>query len=104
MIPVPIYSMRVADRVAVVTGGSRGIGYAIARALLSRGVDVVISGTTEHTLAAAARELASAASLAQVHEVSADVRDLLGVKRLMQETVDRFGGLDVLVNNAGVGV
>src|SRR5215831_18111330 len=89
------------SKVAVVTGGSRGIGFAIARTLLSHGVDVVISGTREETLASSAKTLAVRG---QVHHVVADVRDPAAVKRLMHEAVDRFGGLDVLVNNAGVGV
>lgn len=101
-------------KVAVVTGGSRGIGLAIARALLSRGLDVVISGTNDRTLAAAAESLRAVAGkgLAPgersesrgVHHVTADVRDKDAVARLMQEAESRFGGLDVLVNNAGVGV
>jgi 3-oxoacyl-[acyl-carrier protein] reductase len=92
-------------KVAVVTGGSRGIGLAIARALLSRGLAVIISGTNERTLAAAAESLtASGRNGGTVHHVTADVRDKDAVARLMEEAASRFGGLDVLVNNAGVGV
>ena len=66
--------------------------------LLSRGLHVVISGTNEQRLAAAAEALGG------VHTVTADVRDKAAVERLMTEAETRFGGLDVLVNNAGVGV
>jgi NAD(P)-dependent dehydrogenase (short-subunit alcohol dehydrogenase family) len=86
--------------VAIVTGGSKGIGLAIARALLARDMQVVISARKADDLAAAARELGGGDRLATVR---ADVRDPADADRLVRETVARFGGLDVLVNNAGVG-
>jgi NADP-dependent 3-hydroxy acid dehydrogenase YdfG len=86
--------------VAVVTGGSRGIGFAIAEALVSKGARVVITGRDEQQLDAAARQLAAAS----VHTVRADVRDAGEAARSIDAAVDRFGGLDVLVNNAGVGM
>ncbi|HYT65745.1 MAG TPA: SDR family oxidoreductase [Vicinamibacterales bacterium] len=86
--------------VAIVTGGSKGIGFAIARALLGRGMQVTITGRNEADLRHAAEKLAGAEKL---HTVSADVRDIAGAKRIVDETVSTFGGLDVLVNNAGVG-
>ncbi len=85
--------------VSIVTGGSKGIGLAIARALLDRGGQVVISARSEADLAAAARALDGE----RVLTVRADVRDPADAERLVAETVRRFGGLDVLVNNAGVG-
>jgi NAD(P)-dependent dehydrogenase (short-subunit alcohol dehydrogenase family) len=89
-----------AGRVAIVTGGSRGIGFAIARALLSSGASVAISGRDEAALERARSALDAADRLLVV---AADVRRLDDVRRLVGATVDRFGGLDVLVNNAGVG-
>jgi NAD(P)-dependent dehydrogenase (short-subunit alcohol dehydrogenase family) len=86
--------------VAIVTGGSKGIGLAIARALLGRGMQVTITGRSERDLQQAAASLAAGDKL---HAVSADVRDEAAARRLVAETVSRFGGLDVLVNNAGVG-
>src|SRR5258706_5263667 len=86
--------------VGIVTGGSKGIGLAIARAFLARGMQVTISARKDADLQAAARALGSGDML---HVVPADVRDASDAQRLVDETVRRFGGVDVLVNNAGVG-
>ena len=91
-------------KVAIVTGGSRGIGFAIAVALLQKGTHVAISGVNKDHLENAEIELTRAAgSSARVLIVSADVRDQLAVQSLVDETTRRYGGLDILVNNAGVG-
>ena len=86
--------------VALVTGGSKGIGLAIARALLDRGMQVAISGRNEADLRRAADQLGAGANLLTV---AADVRDEGSARRSVEETVRAFGGIDVLVNNAGVG-
>ncbi|MBI4265657.1 MAG: SDR family oxidoreductase [Acidobacteria bacterium] len=91
-------------KVAMVTGGSRGIGLAIARALVERGVHVAITATSDATLRAAADELRGAVRGAGVLPLRADVRQPDEIGRVMHAAVERFGGLDVLVNNAGVGV
>ena len=92
------------DKVAVVTGGSRGIGFAIARALVERGASVTITGTKEKPLMTASRELESAARGGAVMAQTADVRKYEDVERALNAAASRFGGIDVLVNNAGVGV
>jgi 3-oxoacyl-[acyl-carrier protein] reductase len=89
---------------AVVTGGSRGIGLAIARAFVERGASVLITGTKEMRLADASRELESAAAGGSVIAQLADVRRYEDVERMLNAAASRFGGIDVLVNNAGVGV
>jgi NAD(P)-dependent dehydrogenase (short-subunit alcohol dehydrogenase family) len=89
-----------AAMVAIVTGGSKGIGLAIARAFRERGMQVAISSRHDKDLRRAVEQLGSAAD---VHAVVADVRNADDAQRLIDETVARFGGLDVLVNNAGVG-
>ena len=91
-------------KTAIVTGGSRGIGFAIARAMVERGANVTITGTNERSLAAAARELESAARGGSVMTQPADVRKYADVEGMLNAAASRFGGIDVLVNNAGVGV
>ena len=90
-------------KVALVTGGSRGIGLATARALAAQGAAVAITGTSADALAAAARDLERAGG-AGVLPVPADVRAFPEMEAACAATVSRFGGLDVLINNAGVAV
>ena len=89
-------------KVAIVTGGSRGIGLAIARALVAEGVQVTITGRDEAHLSAARRQLEGAGP-GSVETLRADVRKYDDVEQAIDATVARFGGLDILVNNAGVG-
>jgi len=97
--------MNLAGKTAIVTGGSRGIGHAIARALLAGGANVVITGTRPESVAEGVGGLRGVATKgAKVEGVNADVRQYAEVERLMTETVSRFGGLDILVNNAGIGL
>jgi NAD(P)-dependent dehydrogenase (short-subunit alcohol dehydrogenase family) len=91
--------------IALVTGGSRGIGFAVAEALLARGDSVVVTATTDDGALRAEKALALAVDDAtRVMGVACDVRDRPAVQRTVNAAVQRFGGLDVLVNNAGVGV
>jgi 3-oxoacyl-[acyl-carrier protein] reductase len=92
-----------ADKVAVVTGGSRGIGLAIAEALVVSGARVVITGRDNGALADAVRHASLTSESGAVHPVRADVRDPGDAARAIDEAVSKFGGLDILVNNAGVG-
>ena len=87
----------------IVTGGTRGIGLAIARAILAGGGRVLITGRDPQGVDRAVRELASSADEARVAGLPADVADRDAVDRVVAHAHDRFGGLDVLVNNAGVG-
>jgi NAD(P)-dependent dehydrogenase (short-subunit alcohol dehydrogenase family) len=88
-------------KVALVTGGSRGIGFASARQLLEHGASVAITGTSDEHLTSAERELRPSGN---VLPLRADVRQNGEVESAVSAVVSRFGGLDVLVNNAGVGV
>jgi 3-oxoacyl-[acyl-carrier protein] reductase len=93
------------SKVAIVTGGSRGIGRAIAAALLAEGAAVVITGLDERRLDEARVALEPQADGGRrLQAVRADVRDAAAAERLVAGAVDRFGGLDILVNNAGLGV
>jgi 3-oxoacyl-[acyl-carrier protein] reductase len=87
-------------QVAIVTGGSRGIGRASAEALLREGAKVVISSIRPESVARAVEELSS---LGTVEGIAANVAVEQDVVRLVSETVNRFGRLDALVANAGIG-
>ncbi len=91
-------------KVAVITGGSRGIGLATARALVQQGAAVAITGTTAATLNAARDELLRDASADRVIAEPADVRDYAAVEAALGRIASALGGIDILVNNAGVGV
>lgn len=91
-------------RRAIVTGGSRGIGLAVARALVADGGSVAITGLDGRRLESAVKMLSVAAGDAtRVLGVVADVRNREAVERCFREAEELFGGVDTLVNNAGVG-
>jgi NAD(P)-dependent dehydrogenase (short-subunit alcohol dehydrogenase family) len=92
----------VAERAALVTGGSSGIGLAIARALGEDGYGVTVSARRPEKLEAAAEGLRSEGI--DVHSVPAMMTDEEQIVALVESHRERFGRLDVLVNNAGVGI
>lgn len=89
--------MELKNRVALVTGGSAGIGRAIAQALAASGAYVAITGRDKAKLTATAEALG-------VFPIHADVSKEADVERTFREVIARFGDLDILVNNAGSGV
>jgi 3-oxoacyl-[acyl-carrier protein] reductase len=91
------------DKIAVVTGGTRGIGQSIAEALLAEGVKVFICGRDASFLKAALENLGRIAA-GRVDGLVADVRRYEDCRALIRAAAERFGGLDILVNNAGVGI
>jgi 3-oxoacyl-[acyl-carrier protein] reductase len=90
------------DRTAVVTGSSKGIGYAIAESLARAGANVVVSARNAAEVDEAARRL-NGLGAGRVIGIPADVGRHDDVRRLIGGTVEAFGGLDILVNNAGIG-
>lgn len=86
--------------IAVVTGAASGIGLALTRGLAAAGSRIVMSDIDGETLARHAADLRAAG--AEVHHVVSDVRDAAAVDGLGQVAVDRYGGLHIAVNNAGV--
>ncbi len=90
------------DKVAVVTGGTRGIGYCIAEALLAEGAKVFVCGRDQSFLKTALEKLRGAGP-DRLDGMIADVRRYDDCRKLVHAAAERFGGLDILVNNAGVG-
>ena len=95
-------------RVALVTGGTRGIGEAIVRALARAGAAVAFTGRDEARLKTVAADVAAlegaTASANHIEAIRADVRDPAQATAAVERTVAALGGLDILINNAGVGV
>jgi 3-oxoacyl-[acyl-carrier protein] reductase len=94
--------LQLADKVAVITGSSRGLGLAAARALVEEGCRVVLSARGAEPLAKAGQAIANAAKRSgAVITIQADVSTPDGCGTLVQKTVERFGRIDILVNNVG---
>jgi 3-oxoacyl-[acyl-carrier protein] reductase len=95
--------MDIKGKTAVITGSTKGIGKAIAAALIRLGVDVVVSARDSRDIDRAIRELNEIGRGRVVGSVC-DVRDYAQVTSLFDTAVNAFGGVDILVNNAGVGI
>ena len=91
------------DKVAVVTGASRGIGYCIAERLLQEGVKVYICGRDAQILTQSLNRL-RAQGATQVEGLAADVGRYEDCRKLIHAAAGHFGGIDILVNNAGIGI
>lgn len=89
------------DKIAVVTGGTKGIGFAIAEKLLERGARVFICARNRPELRQAIERLSASG---RVEGEICDVRSEDQVRLMLDECVRLFGGLDILVNNAGIGI
>src|SRR5881394_1864633 len=90
------------DKVALITGSSRGIGLASARALVSEGCRVCLCARGAEQLAEAALEVEAAAKKpGLIATVQADVSTAPGIEMVINGAVEAFGGLDILVNNVG---
>ncbi len=95
--------LELAGKSALVTGASKGLGFASARALVAEGCSVCITARGAERLQAAEQELARVASLgARVKSVKADLATETGIAAAISGTLDAFGGLDVLVNSLGL--
>jgi len=92
----------IANKTALITGGSKGIGYGIAESLLQQDMNVVITGRSQETISAAADQL-NQIKPGKALGVAADVRQLADQEKAVQETLNAYGQLDLLIANAGVG-
>ena len=95
--------MNLQDKNAIVTGGTKGIGRAIAEALVGEGISVCISARNQSEIDAAVQRL-NRSDRGKAIGFVCDVRDYDQVKALISRTVKELGGVDILVNNAGIGM
>ena len=95
--------MNLKGKAAVLTGGSKGIGRAIAESLIDAGVNVSISARNEDEIRRAVADLNERGS-GRAAGFVCDVRDEAQVRSYFAQTVEHFGGVDILVNNAGIGL
>lgn len=94
--------MRLKDKVAVITGGSRGIGFATADAFLREGATVIIAASSKESVDKAVAQLKEKYPEAKIGGVCPDLSSLDSVRKSFQEAIEEFGCIDILVNNAGV--
>ena len=95
-------SVSLKEKTILITGGSKGIGYGIAASLLAEGAKVAVTSRSEKSARKAAEELSKSGN-AEVMGIAADVRDAESQVRAVSEVVARWGKLDVLIANAGLG-
>ena len=94
--------MRLKNKIAIITGGSRGIGYATAEAFLKEGATVVLTASSQATAERAAEKLRAAYPHATVAGIWPNLADIAAVKEAFDRVEADFGRIDILVNNAGV--
>ncbi len=94
---------RLDGKVALVTGGTKGLGRAMAEALASAGASVALTGRERESAEAVAREVAGSEG-ASTLGIAGDVASKADVEAIVARTLDRFGRLDILVNNAGINI
>ena len=88
--------MNLSGKIALVTGGSRGIGFSTGKILSENGATVVITGKDTERLEKAAKKIPNSIAIV------ADIRNTNDVKNVVSKTIEKFGRLDILVNNAGI--
>ena len=94
--------MRLKDKVAVITGGSRGIGFATVERFLQEGATVILTASSQSSADKAVEKLKEKYPQASVAGISPELTSLSAVQAAFRDVVDRYGRLDILVNNAGV--
>lgn len=95
MLQVSAFSL--AGKTIFITGGTRGLGYAMARACINNGATVIITGRTESAVNEACKTLGASA-----HGIAFDLSNLTGIPQLIATTEEQYGAIDTLINNAGI--
>jgi len=88
------------EKVALITGGTKGIGYGIAQALLAQGVRVAITGRSQESVTQAANDLGNSD---KVLAIASDVTQLASQEKAVAQVLEKWGQLDILIANAGIG-
>lgn len=94
--------MRLENKVAVITGASRGIGFSVAEAFVREGAKIALCGSRQESAESAATKLLQTYPNAEILPVGVDVTDSGAISDMVSRVVDKWGYIDVLVNNAGV--
>ncbi len=94
--------MKLLNKVAIITGGSRGIGFATAQKFLAEGAKVIITASREETAAKAVEKLRSQYPDGAIEGIAPDLSSLEAVQSAFRQIADQYGSIDILVNNAGV--
>lgn len=97
-----VHSMRLQNKVAIITGGSRGIGFATADRFLQEGATVILTASTQESADKAVAKLREKYPQAIVAGISPDLSSLESVRESFREATGKYGCVDILVNNAGV--
>ena len=96
-------NLHLTDKVALVTGSSRGLGLASAQALAAEGARVCLCARGAEALAQAAADVSRGSAADRVISVAADLASDSGIRTVVERTIEAFGGIDILVNNVGLG-
>lgn len=94
--------MRLKDKVAIITGGSTGIGYAIVKAYLKEGAKVVIASYSKEEVENAIHELEKEYNKENIMGIKCDVKNTNDVKEVVKQTLNKYNKIDILINNAGI--
>ena len=94
--------MRLKDKVAIITGGSRGIGFATADKFLKEGATVVVAASSQESADTAVDKLKEKYPNAIVAGISPNLASMESVRKAFKEAIEKYGCVDILVNNAGI--
>lgn len=94
--------MKLKGKIAIITGGSRGIGYATVEKFIKEGATVILTASSLQNAEKAVNKLKASYPDAQISGISPDLTDLADIQRAFAEVVSQYGRIDILINNAGV--